>query len=54
MIAKITKTLTNNESEIDKYLKQPAIIFAKKIEILNCWENNRKNFNILSRIAIDY
>ncbi|RNA24619.1 hypothetical protein BpHYR1_002667 [Brachionus plicatilis] len=34
MIATITNTSINNESEIDKYLKQPAIIFTEDIEIL--------------------
>lgn len=54
MIATITNTSINNESEIDKYLKQPAIIFTEDIDILKWWDNNRKNFLILSRMAMDY
>ncbi|RNA31069.1 hypothetical protein BpHYR1_046929 [Brachionus plicatilis] len=41
MIATITKTSINNESEIDKYLKQPAIIFTEDIDILKWWDNNQ-------------
>ncbi|RNA29595.1 zinc finger BED domain-containing RICESLEEPER 2-like, partial [Brachionus plicatilis] len=54
MIATITNTSINNESEIDKYLKQPAIIFTEDIDILKWWNNNRKNFLILSGMAMDY
>ncbi|RNA26203.1 zinc finger BED domain-containing RICESLEEPER 2-like [Brachionus plicatilis] len=54
MIATITNTSINNESEIDKYLKQPAIIFTEDNDILKWWDNNRKNFLILSRMAMDY
>ncbi|RNA34910.1 hypothetical protein BpHYR1_042203, partial [Brachionus plicatilis] len=41
MIATITNTSINNESEIDKYLKQPAIIFTEDIDILKWWDNNQ-------------
>ncbi|RNA03376.1 hypothetical protein BpHYR1_003660 [Brachionus plicatilis] len=42
MIATITNTYQsiNNESEIEKYLKQLANIFTEDIDILKWWDNN--------------
>lgn len=54
MIAKITNTRSSNEDEIDKYLKQPVIIFTEDADILKWWNENQNEFDVISKIAIDY